>query len=509
MPTIAAFNLKEKSSGALYSKCICGCQANTDKPIILNSAEEAKDLIAYLKLDGWVPAVYVDDSWKSREREKFNNGTYQVPLWYGEKWYLENQAHFDRYYPHVAKGNPDKISITDTPEKGMQDVQTAILPGKYLKRFFGKVLSADEIKEWANRHIEEWGKPLELQIATTAEEIADVYQQEAGFTSCMQKPIGLFSSLLNPTYVYGESNGMVLGYIQDRRGKLLARALIQPEKQKVGRVYGDQHRLRAAVKAKFGFETEADNHNFDLMEHSNILRIDYEDGGAIMPYIDGEIAIVNRTDHYELQRGRSNARNVTGWIGSVCQCQRCGNQIKQGRVYRVYRDTSNRAENWTRWCVACVNDYSVYDEEDGRSFIYDDSYVANFSAVLGYSEDEGEVIKRYRSSRQDDFVRDPDTHFYIPKDRAVIVNKGAKVIIKDRIQILSKRGEVFKSAFDNELYYGHKPILVDGEIWTAKQAKEFAVFDPETFTFHKGTPEKVDPISDEADVEVEELLADL
>lgn len=493
MPTIAAFNLKEKATGNLYSRCICGCGAATDKPIILNSAEEAKDLIKFLKLDGWVPAVYVDDSWKTREREKFRRGEYQVPLWYDEPWYKADTTHFDRYYPHVAKASPDKISITDTPEKGMQDVQTPIAPGKYLKRFFGKVLTADEIKEWANKHTEEWGKPLELIEAKTAEEMSTVYQMEAGFTSCMQKPIGMFSSLLNPTYVYGNGN-LVLGYIADRRGKLLARALMIPDRRLVGRVYGDVHRFRAAVKAKYGFETFSDNRNFAILDQAETLAIRFDNGGFIMPYVDGPLyASHTSAEKFTLSHSTSNnARNTWGSIGAACMCARCGTQIKQGRMYRVFRDLTYH-DVWVKWCHSCYATRAVMDEENNRIFYYDSEYVSYFDATVDYNESEGDVHRRYVNSKKAGFIREPGG-YWLPKDRAVSVNAGASFVLDKKLAHYARLGKAFKSALDNQLYFNKTPVIVDGQTWTAEQAKSYADFNADAFTFHRREGIEIKPV---------------
>jgi hypothetical protein len=489
--TNAAFNLKQKSTGHLYKKCICGCGENTTTATLFASAEEAMKYVNYAKLDGWFPTVYIDDSWKKRELQKFSNGQYQPCVWQDEKWYTDaKEKVFDKFFPHISLTNTSVIAFTETPEKGMQDIQTPIKPGKFLQRFFGKVLSADEITEWANRHTEEWAKGPQLKLASTPEEITAVYEMNSGFTSCMQKPVNHFEPLINPTRVYANGD-LKLGYITDKSGKLLARALVWPEKKKVGRIYGDDYRFRAAVKETLGFETKSNNGTYDTFAGAKLERIEYENG-FVVPYIDGQAYIADMGDHLVIN-GQSGSRvgeahNQNGIMaGGGKTCARCAQPIKK-RYHRVITNSS-RLDHHDRWCASCWANYGLAVEHEGNTLkVYREAFKRTI--VAEYNKDGSlyqsrEVIEAFLDKSK--YVKDIFSGYYIAKDMSVMVN-GDKAVHVYAFKNALKKGTIYQSELNGEFFWfdgynDYAPTTVDGQIWTREQASMYAKYDEKTMKF--------------------------
>jgi hypothetical protein len=506
MASSAAFNIKDKATDTLYKKCLCGCGETLDTAPLYASAEEALKYIKIMKLDGYIPTVYIDESWKKREIQKFTNGQYQPLVWQDEKWYIESKERiFDKFFPHVSMKDTTIIAFTESPEKGMQDVQTPIKPGKFLQRFFGKVLTPEEITLWANKHTEAWADVLKLKFAETPEDIVKVYEMDSGFTSCMQKPINHFEPLLNPTRIYAK--GLKLGYILDSKGKLIARALVWPEKKKVGRIYGDDFRFRAAVKEKLGFDTQSNNSNYDKFYGAELEAIEFENG-YIGPYIDGDARAYMHKDKLGNKKlvladssGRdSDANYLTEGAHTLlatphCQhgllqdgsnyikkCARCGTPLKY-----TYHKVLFKVNKYDRYCQNCMESYCrTYKKKDGLTLKYDNSVSENYRIAV-YDQSTG----RYASSIIDigpmldpeDYGQDLFGGYFLPKADSIVVNNHS-LIPEWAYKKLSRAGSVYKSDLDGKYYsstggINFNMVLVSGEKWTVAQAEKFADYNIE------------------------------
>ncbi len=167
--------------------------------------------------------------WHQREWERFARAEYRIVPWSGEWWATTPDVRY--HFPHLVDG---KVSFTSTDARGVADTKTLMRPGKYLLKFFGHVLSKDQIKDWANgvNFLN-----LEILFATTPEEITHVYT--TGPSSCMS---GKFKKLpMHPAGVYGAGD-LAIAYIE-RNGKITARVLCWPEKKVYAypeAIYGDQ-----------------------------------------------------------------------------------------------------------------------------------------------------------------------------------------------------------------------------------------------------------------------------
>jgi hypothetical protein len=92
-----------------------------------------------------------NDEWKARERQRlFITREYPKVPWHGRIG-TPGRRIIDNHFVHVSTHDPRMIAYTETADKGRRDIQTRVKPGKYLKRYFGDMLSDDQIREWAEK----------------------------------------------------------------------------------------------------------------------------------------------------------------------------------------------------------------------------------------------------------------------------------------------------------------------------------------------------------------------
>ncbi len=213
----------------------------TQKVRLLSTAQEAAALAAHLSKKFNVKfqprPVKTGNDWRERERNRFKNGEYKKVVWIKEPWWKEIKDHFT----HVAVKDPTRVAFTPDDEKGEVDKQISIAPGKYLKTFFGDVLTSDQIREYAMQHSAEF-EDKELKFATTVEEIERVYKPTLG-SSC-------FSNTTKAN-LYG-SGDFAIAYLE-KEGKITARVVCVPKRKIYIHPYGDYDRLESALH-KLGYK---------------------------------------------------------------------------------------------------------------------------------------------------------------------------------------------------------------------------------------------------------------
>lgn len=244
----------------LLDDCTCG-----ECFVIYATSEQAQ---AACKSSQY-PVLRNDDAWAVRERLRAIDGTYEKVVWHDESWYQERYYILDNY-AHVKSSTSDLLFFTPSPIKGRKDIQEGIAPGRYLQKFFGDILDQEEIKTLVDRHREAYRNDMNVQFASTPEQIAAVYSMPAGFVSCMQVPASTFNMEVHPTSIYGAGD-LEVAYLCNKE-KLIARAVIWRAKNKVGRVYGDAALLRAGLK-KHGIKTTSNNENFDSFVGARLLYV--------------------------------------------------------------------------------------------------------------------------------------------------------------------------------------------------------------------------------------------
>jgi hypothetical protein len=320
-------------------------------------------------------AQFVDESWRERETQRFLNSEYLYPAW------LENIGNFEReflaelnapaiwrwhgiqatsvysvmtrlHFVHLAKGDPAKIAYTESAEKGMCDRQTVTTVGRYLTKHFSEYLSATDIASLAAMHAEKHGDvTIPLRFAKTPDDFEAVYSMDSTFSSCMQYEASNFRSKVHPCRVYGAGD-LELAYLTmpGDPDRLNSRALIwrKENETRVGRVYGDGARLRAAL-AQAGIVTKSDNSCYNKLDGARLLRIEHFDT-FVLPYIDDSS---NATDCGDFLRIDSSGEIEGGRTDGLAEessrytCEHCGDQMEEDDSYYI----DDRNESWCRHCA--------------------------------------------------------------------------------------------------------------------------------------------------------------
>lgn len=333
----------------------------------------------------------LNTEWRQREQHKFNTGTYTRLPWECHSWWHDSNAIaiHQFQYPHVSRKEPGMIAYVESEEKGMENIVTRIKPGRYLEQFkdilvIYHVRAHDLVKEFDAEYA-----PRELRFATTEDEIQWVY--ENGPASCMSSKQyrakngwgypepGEWPDGYHACRAYAAGDLQVAWFAKDdekpiKRGNVAARAVIWPEKKTYSRCYGDEYKLRDALKA-LGYKPAPPI-------GAKLLRKPYE-CKFIVPYIDigqesgaGSLYVQDKGDHLVIvNRGTPlsyPASSTNGLSGSMVDasghpvmvgcCMRCGENPVP--FVHVMRDGTNHED----WCNSCVEQHAYRDAYDGRYY---------------------------------------------------------------------------------------------------------------------------------------------
>lgn len=330
------FKVKESVNGALTPK-----RFKTEE-----DAWNALDVDGILGQWGWVGRDYhvmvekfADENWVSRECTRLDN-TYEPVPWADEHWACTHET--DEHFPHYAMGDPTKLAYTENEAKGKLDIQLVTKPGRYLRKFYGDVLTNDEIEMWTQK----WAGREEVSVlfADTPDDIEHVYTN--GPSSCMSHDVDDFSSCVHPSRVYGAGD-LAVAHIK-RGDKITARALVWPEKKIYGRIYGDEGRIKPKL-ADLGY-------SYSSLAGAKLLRIENDCGALVMPYIDG---CGSYDDHgtYCTIYGPYCAENTNGLGEHGAVCDNCG------ETYNDEQEGSYINSGNQHWCDHCVAHHAFFCEE--------------------------------------------------------------------------------------------------------------------------------------------------
>jgi hypothetical protein len=316
--------------------------------LVFDTPDEALSLIKSQSLAAR-PAVVVTDEWRGRERRRFLNHTHEMlPHW------AYPSDLFHTYYPHVAKTDPRKIAYTETPEKGMRDIQTITTLGRFLTKY--STWSQEYIAQLAKKY-ENLVNPRSVDFLRTPDEIVEAYI--TGPSSCMSYRVDRFQSPRHPACVYG--------YEGDTPPKgVLTLAVIRREDGNgysalYCRMYGDAVALCSSL-SRLGYTSMGD------IEGVTVAAISHCDT-YIMPYIDagpdsnyGAAGVTLKGNRFEVHytNGDYEASNTSGLLEEINQnyCE----------YYDEYRDE----ELWTvrvsaggrtqQWCDSATSDHATYHD---------------------------------------------------------------------------------------------------------------------------------------------------
>ena len=278
-------------------------------------------------------------AWRHREWRRFGNGEYAPLPWEYETWFYTSRYH-GKHIAHVSFKNPGLIAYTQSSKKGQADIQTPIKPGRYLTKYFGDVLTFDEITSWS-RVFSEAFCDVELKFAVEADDIEEVYLK--GPRSCM--------SGCNSVRAYAAGD-LAIAYIENGRGEISARTVCWPAKKIFGpRLYGDEFRLRGRLIREGYTLASAECSQY---EGARLALI--RNGSAIAaPYWDGEEKATIEGGAYLVLRedGEFALDAQHGLIGDDNPCARCGDEVAR-EDYIIVDDEP--------FCTPCASEDANYCE---------------------------------------------------------------------------------------------------------------------------------------------------
>jgi hypothetical protein len=314
--------------------------------------------------------------WEIRERMRQDYNQYKLPPWSGKISTILG------HYAHISTSDPTKIAYTPSPQYGERNRKTVIRPGRYLKQFYPH-LSDPEIATLVGDMGRDYSE-YDLKFAVTPDEIEEVYTN--GPDSCMSKSASSYESSEHPVRVYGDSD-LQLAYLSLKKSeRITARALVWPEKKRIGRIYGDELRLKKML-SDLGY-TQASENGKDLIG-AKFRRI--HDGNwpdhHIMPYIDGTQAyrIVDKNwlviSDCGDEAGYTHGLDVDDPGGGyVCDC--CEDRMRDEDAFTVH--TSRRNEQ--TWCRNCYENSTSYCDYSDVSIPDDAAQSVLVPTPTGYTE---------------------------------------------------------------------------------------------------------------------------
>jgi hypothetical protein len=370
----------------------------------------------------------------------------------------------------------------------MDNVRTWIKPGRYLEKYFSEVLRAHGIngtklaKEYASMY-----EPKKVFFATTEDEIQAVY--ERGPASCMSSATyrrdngwGYPSKGLWPddyhacrTYAAGD---LQIAYLLDSdenpKSKVIARAVVWPEKKTHSRCYGDEVRLKTMLMQQ--------GYTFKSPVGAKLLRKPHK-RRFIVPYIDqgnrsgqGALAIKDMKTHLLIVRqevGTYPANATSGLSGGrympdgsqddgTGECSHCGEERNTIRVY-----SGGASGDYQHWCDGCIEEYGAFMcGLDNR--YYDAAHMSQVIMADGYIWSE-------RAFWQNGFVCPGNGQRYHTRNRvAVRTNDVGKSAYYSQDWACEN---AFRCQYTGDMYLpSEKVILADGQVWS-RQAVRHAGFE--------------------------------
>lgn len=318
--------------------------------------------------------------WRSRETARFASGEYRELPWTGEDWWVSSDAARD-LFAHVSVKDLSKVAYTPDERFGREDRQLQTKPGRFLNKYFGDVLTPNEITHWAGIFAGE-NEESTVRFARTPDEIEMLYTfsgGDSGVSACMSRAAEHYSGPCHPTRIYG-ADELAIAYLGTVE-HCTARVLTRNEPKIYGRAYGDTARLTAGLR-RLGYSPDSGG-DFD---GAKLLRIEYG-GGFVGPYLDNCYGVEDHGDYLTMaHHGGYSAQNTDGTIAAGPVCDRCGDRADED-----YSTTVGDAV-WCEDCFSnhgffCANCHDVGDCEDSIT-VGDEQYCEYCADQISFVCDE-------------------------------------------------------------------------------------------------------------------------
>ncbi|MGO7308729.1 hypothetical protein ACCS91_33280, partial [Rhizobium ruizarguesonis] len=164
--------------------------------------------------------------------------------WLQHQWYRDNFMRWVELLPRPSGTVPGAVAYFQNLDKRVRNIRTPIKPGRFLQKFFGDILTQEQIHE----HALEWAGRFEhpdVTITQDADEIETVYRARH-LGSCMHFPNGGWEGSCHPARVYAGPD-LGIAYLGSSEYPD-ARVLVWPARLLFfDKFYGDDRRLRSAL----------------------------------------------------------------------------------------------------------------------------------------------------------------------------------------------------------------------------------------------------------------------
>ena len=343
---------------------------DTNEPVNNLTYETAQDAVAARGMYSFRTRIQAitdpnDNSWMERERTRLEDGTYTpVPSWF--ELYCKTE-----HFVHLAQGSTlsdGMLAFTENPTKGQLDLQLKLSVSKYLARYCDW-MPGDKISAIAGKFAADI---YTLTIEQTKEafifayEGQEVMSESSTYVSCMAKRADNYGTPVHPAAVYytgSRSDSLSIAYIRDPHNprRVLARALVWPDKETFVRLYGTSETMRITLREKLeaaGFTCDDD------FSGARLKRIEMDGGSRfVMPYIDGDCQCVDdHGDYFEIVgSGEYTATETRGYIYSSSRytCDYCGDGMD---------DDDARDVQGATWCEHCYDLHSFFCERAQETY---------------------------------------------------------------------------------------------------------------------------------------------
>lgn len=333
---------------------------------------------------------------------RFDTGHWKAPVWKG----LLLDRH-PEHFVHASRETPGNVAFYADTDKLEADKLTSMKPGRYLATFYGDILSADEIKQWANKQVAAT-QPTPLKFVGNDDPLGWVWVYENSQSSCMRynrsnRYINIvLKNDKHPVTVYAHpENNLALAYtmlpgeVEDRTRFcntdeyiVGARAIVNTARKTYLRIYGAGDVQYTAMKE--ALECAGYTESGSTLRNEKLRLVEVKDG-YLCPYLDGNYTHVTVYRSHLLIGDDGLYANETR--GYVCE------------------DEDEDEED--RCCCNHCGEYC--DEEDGRyvasedAWVCDDCIERDFVWAIGRRGNEA----LYRSGDDDIVYCDYDGRYYL------------------------------------------------------------------------------------------------